>query len=50
VQTTRLRRGKRTTAVEMVVQAAAVVMTAAMAVLAALGGTRRSAEAGRRGC
>jgi hypothetical protein len=48
VQTTRSRRGKRVTAVEIAVQAAAV-MTAAMAVLAVQGGTRRLAEAGRRG-
>jgi hypothetical protein len=47
-QTTRSCRGKRVTAVEMAVQATAV-MTVAMAVLAVLGGTRRLAEAGRRG-
>jgi hypothetical protein len=43
-----VQRGKRATAVEMAVQATAV-MTAAMAVLAVQGGTRRLAEAGRRG-
>jgi hypothetical protein len=45
-----LRRGKRKrkTAVEMVVQAAAV-MAAAMAVRAVQDGTRRLAEAGRKG-
>jgi hypothetical protein len=49
VQATRVRRGKRkrTTAVEMAVQAAAV-MTAAMAVRAVQDRTRRLAEAGRR--
>jgi hypothetical protein len=49
-QATQLRRGKRkrTSAVEMAVQAAAV-MTSAMAVLAVQGGTRGLAEAGRRG-
>jgi hypothetical protein len=50
VQATRLRRGKRkrTTAVEIAVQAAAV-MTAAMAMQAVQDGTRRLAEVGRRG-
>jgi hypothetical protein len=47
VQTTRPCRGKRAMAVETAVQAAAV-MTAAMAVLAVQGRTRRLAEAGRR--
>jgi hypothetical protein len=47
VQAAQSRRGKRTTAVEMAVQAAAV-MPAAMAVLTVQDGTRRSAEAGRR--
>jgi hypothetical protein len=47
-QTTRSSGGKRTTAVEMAVQAAGVV-TAAMAVRAVQGGTRRLAETGRRG-
>jgi hypothetical protein len=47
VQTTRSRRGKRTTAVEIAMQAAAV-MAAAMAVRAVQGGTRGLSEPGRR--
>jgi hypothetical protein len=47
VQTTRSHRGKRTPSVEIAVHAAAV-MTAAMAVRAVQGGTRRFAEAEKR--